>query len=62
MSSGGTKRKMREKTRDRGYALQEIDNLSDDQFRRMFRLNRPSFDLLLVKIIPFMPIFYIDHN
>ena len=38
-------------TRDRGYALREMDELSDAQFARMFRLNREAFYFLLAKII-----------
>ena len=36
--------------RNRGYALQEMDNLSASEFKRMFRLNREAFYWLLLQI------------
>lgn len=38
--------------RDRGYALVEMEQLSDLQFVQMYRLNRVAFDDLLEKIAP----------
>jgi hypothetical protein len=36
--------------RNRGYAIEEMKNLSDEQFRRMFRLSRTKFYALLDQI------------
>ena len=36
--------------RNRGYALEEMEHLSDKEFQRMFRLNRRAFYWLLSKI------------
>lgn len=38
--------------RDRGYALREMEALSDKQFTTMFRLNKLVFFYLLAKINP----------
>ena len=40
------------RTRDRCYAINEMRSLTDQQFTRMFRLNRTAFYLLLDKIKP----------
>ena len=38
--------------RTRGFALQEMDGLSPSLFKRMFRIDRPTFDEVLEKIGP----------
>ena len=38
--------------RDRGYALVEVDELSDSNFITMFRMDRESFERLLRLISP----------
>lgn len=40
------------RTRDRAYALNEMERLSDAEFTRMFRLNRAAFSWLLEQIHP----------
>ena len=40
--------------RNRGYALHEMDNISDAQFHRMFRLSRLTFSALLELLSPFI--------
>ena len=44
----------RNRCRDRGYALGEVDELSDSNFSTMFRMNREGFEDLLSLIGPFM--------
>jgi len=39
-------------TRDRGYACREMNALTDEQFRRMFRLNKAAFNHVLSLITP----------
>ena len=46
----GARNRRGNKRRDRGFALSQMEELSDDEFRRMFRLSRPAFDALLEKI------------
>jgi hypothetical protein len=41
--------------RNRGYALEEVENLSDPEFCRMFRMSRTKFEELLLQIEDFMP-------
>jgi len=36
--------------RNRGYAIEEFDRLDPDTFKKMFRLDRPSFEFILEKI------------
>ena len=38
------------RSRDRGYALEEMEQLSDKEFKKMFRLSREAFYWLLHKI------------
>lgn len=45
-------RKAAPRNRNRSYAIQEMDDLSDKEFTRMFRLNREAFYWLLNKITP----------
>jgi hypothetical protein len=40
--------------RNRGYALEEVNHLSDKEFTAMFRMSRSSFGSLLSMIDPFM--------
>ena len=40
--------------RNRGYALVEMDRLTDTVFKRMFRVDRPTFNELLDLISPIM--------
>ena len=49
-------RKAAPRNRDKCYAIKEIDNLTDAEFTRMFRLNRASFYYLLYKISPLIEI------
>lgn len=51
----GTEHKHRgNRHRDRGYALQEVDHLSDNEFSSMFRMSREAFHRLLSLVAPFM--------
>ena len=45
-----SRRRAAPRNRNRGYALQEMDNLSASEFKRMFRLNREAFYWLLLLI------------
>jgi hypothetical protein len=45
-----SRRRAAPRNRNRGYALQEMDNLSASEFRRMFRLSREAFYWLLLKL------------
>jgi DDE superfamily endonuclease len=47
-----SKRAAAPRNRNRNYALEEMDYLSDSQFQRMFRLNRRAFYALLDMILP----------
>mmetsp|Transcript_706 Transcript_706/g.1518 ORF Transcript_706/g.1518 Transcript_706/m.1518 type:complete len:88 (-) Transcript_706:789-1052(-) len=38
------------RTRDRGYALREMEFLSDPYFLRMFRMDRANFDRLAEQV------------
>ena len=38
------------RTRNRGYAIEEMKSLNDKHFKKMFRLNRSAFYYLLVLI------------
>ena len=50
-SSQTKKRRLRNRHRDRGFALKEMNHLSDAEFTRMFRVNRYLFyEVLLPKI------------
>ena len=40
--------------RDRGYALHEVDELSESSFATMFRMNREGFEKLLCLISPIL--------
>lgn len=40
--------------RNRGHALNEIDHVSEKTFSKMFRMDRASFGLLLGKVSPFL--------
>ena len=44
------KRRQKNRQRPRGYAITEMDHLRDAEFRRMFRMNRATFDVMLMKI------------
>jgi hypothetical protein len=48
------KRKVGNRERDRGYALREVEALSEENFMKMFRMNRAGFALLLEKVAPFI--------
>jgi hypothetical protein len=48
-------KKQSNRHRDRGYALREVNNLSEADFSAMFRMNRASFATLLELISPFLP-------
>eukprot|EP00981_Chlorochromonas_danica_P014836 scaffold9059_cov170-Ochromonas_danica.AAC.2 len=41
--------------RDRGYALTEVNHLSDAMFSTMFRMDRAAFASLLRLVSPFLP-------
>eukprot|EP01039_Chlorochromonas_danica_P011245 gene11245-12544_t len=41
--------------RDRGYALTEVTQLSDNMFSTMFRMDREAFNNLLGLVSPFLP-------
>ena len=41
------RREARNKHRNRGFALEELDNLDDTTFQKMFRLDRFTFDDLV---------------
>ena len=43
--------------RSRGWALQEIDVVSDAFFQRMFRMDRNGFNQLLSRISPRLPMY-----
>lgn len=47
---GVSNRRSAPRNRNRGYALEEMDNLSASEFKRMFRLNREAFYWLLLKV------------
>ena len=49
----GNRRNPRNFFRNRGYAIEEMDRLNDATFKKMFRLDRPSFEFLLQQIIVF---------
>jgi hypothetical protein len=51
-NDGGTR--IRNRHRDRGYALREVTHLTDGQFKTMFRMSRESFEKLLALIDPFL--------
>jgi hypothetical protein len=38
----------------RGYALEEMDRLSPNVFKRMFRVDRATFDEILERVSPFV--------
>ena len=40
--------------RDRGYALREVNYLTDAHFKTMFRMSRESFEKLLGLVEPFL--------
>jgi hypothetical protein len=40
--------------RNRGFALGQMDRLDDSTFKRMFRVDRSTFDKILVAIEPFL--------
>jgi hypothetical protein len=40
--------------RNRGFALGQMDRLDDSTFKRMFRVDRSTFDEILVAIEPFL--------
>ena len=44
------RRKPANSHRNRGYAIEEFDRLDPDTFKKMFRLDRPTFELILEKI------------
>jgi len=46
------RRKPRNCNRNRGYALDEMNRLSDSTFRRMFRLTRAAFNELVTLLDP----------
>ena len=46
------RRKARNKHRNRGYALLEFDNLPAEMFKKMFRIDRLTFDELVDKLDP----------
>lgn len=48
------RRKPRNRHRNRGYAIQEMDNLPDELVRRMFRVDRATFALLEAEIESFI--------
>ena len=47
-------RKPKNLHRNRGYALGETENLTDSSFKRMFRIDRDSFNELLENIDPYI--------
>lgn len=54
-SSGARKRKRTpNRRRNRQFLLDEINELSDVDFRKMFRMNRSSFEKLLATIEPLL--------
>jgi hypothetical protein len=54
-SSGARKRKRTpNRRRNRQFILDEINELSDVDFRKMFRMNRSSFEKLLATIEPLL--------
>jgi hypothetical protein len=40
--------------RDPGYALREMDVMSDREFKKLFRMNRSTFNRLLALVDPFI--------
>jgi hypothetical protein len=46
------KRKTPSRSRNRAYAIEEMNFLTDNEFTRMFRLSREAFNWLLLKITP----------
>ena len=44
--------KRRNRHRDRGYALKEVENLSESEFMSMFRMSRNAFNGLLHLVSP----------
>ena len=47
-SSFPNRRKPKNRHRNRGYALEELSDLSDALFKIMLRIDRPSFDYLVL--------------
>jgi hypothetical protein len=47
-------RRHKNRHRDRGYALREVDFLSDAEFQSMFRMNRVGFTALLALVSNFL--------
>ena len=45
----------RNRRRPRGFALEEVNNLSDANFTSMFRISRDGFEQLFTLISPFLP-------
>ena len=45
-----SERRSAPRPRNRGYALEEMETLSDSEFTRMFRLNREAFYWLMYRI------------
>jgi len=50
----GNTPRARNRHRNRGYALNEVNNLSDDEFSSMFRMSRLGFNRLLDLVSPFL--------
>ena len=44
------KRKVKNRRRPRGYAVEEMNHLREAEFRKMFRLSRQSFNTMLMKV------------
>ncbi len=42
--------------RNRGFAVEQMDSLEDSLFKRMFRVDRDTFNHILGKIEPFFPV------
>ena len=50
------KKKHRYLTEDRGFAIRQMNNLSEKDFKIMFRMSRASFEILLEKVTPLIQV------
>lgn len=54
LSNKNTRRKPRNYHRNRGFAVEEMDRLSEHNFQRMFRMDRSTFHEICEKLHPFL--------
>lgn len=53
-NSRRTPRRQANRKRNRNYALEEVEQLSNKEFSSMFRMNREGFNTLYAKVCPFL--------